>query len=297
MNAIVAIERKKPREDPTGKFSRRRKGERERERERRNRAKDLSPTPFVPSDAPLFPDAANYDAARSDRVKSPFAAGVSERDVFERIIELFRFLISFFLSLMSLFSQHRSSSGTRSSDSSQIVNGTAMFSACQSAPRNLTPRPCIHRPLFLETDGSLNSIKGKNCNSVELLVVSIRGDRDTFIVVSFFFLCVHEYYVKISYVCIFVFHRLAKFVEEIYKERRNVYVCDAYVHLCVRRNNERYTDASIGSTLESSFVVHLKIDPTGERRIYLQEGVQSIYKSDERLKFRVNYLIDIITFR
>lgn len=49
----------------------------------------------------------------------------------------------------------------RSSDSSQIVDGTAMFSACRSAPRNLTLRPCIHRPLFLKANGRLERSDAK----------------------------------------------------------------------------------------------------------------------------------------
>lgn len=117
------------------------------------RTKDLSRAPPVSSDAALF-WMLRYDAARSDRapdkifIRGERLSATPSSKLSNRVF--FSFLIFFFWSLMSLFSQHRSSSGTRSSDSSQIVDGTAMFSACQSAPRNLTPRPCIHRPLFLE---------------------------------------------------------------------------------------------------------------------------------------------------
>lgn len=110
----------------------------------------------VPSDAALF-RMLYYDGEKRQGVwQNPHPWRTSKRDVFEQTIEsIFLFLSYFLLSLMSLFSQHRSSSGTRSSDSSQIVDGTAMFPACQSAPRNLTPRPCIHRPLFLEANGRI----------------------------------------------------------------------------------------------------------------------------------------------
>lgn len=153
-NVIVAI--KEPYEDPARRFSRLPAKKRERQRETQRNERKIFPQ--LLSFRPMRRFSGCCELWRREAtgrpIKSSSAAGVFKRDVFEQGIEsIFHFLsYFFFLSLTSLFSQHRSSSGTRSSDSSQIVNGTAMFSACQSPPRNLTPRPCIHRPLFLKAD-------------------------------------------------------------------------------------------------------------------------------------------------
>lgn len=56
---------------------------------------------------------------------------------------------------------------------------------------------------------------------------------------------------------------------------------------------KRFT--SIGSTLESSFVIYLKIDPIGERDIYKKIYKIYMYKRDDLLKLRVN-LLDLLDY-
>lgn len=157
-----------------------------------------------------------------------------------------------------------------------------MSSACQSALRNLTPRPCIHRPLFLEADGRIgiqnvilithsirivcrmSGIRIKWCNNVELLVIP---SVETTISLSSF--CVHKYYIKVLYIysCFTV-----PLVNLLKRGIKSGEICPRLQCLCAslsKKQQEEYRRfTSIGSTLESSFTVYLKIDSIGERGIY-----------------------------